>query len=55
MGKQVEMKFKISGKDEWFQGVITTYNRLTGHYEIYFPYDSQTIDVTLNNEDLRFL
>ena len=54
MGKQVETKFKISGK-KWFQGVITTYNGLTGHYGIHFPYDSQTIDVTLDDEDLRFL
>ena len=55
MGKQVEMKFKISGKDKWFQGVITTYNGLTGNYGIYFPYDSLTIDVTLDDEDLRFI
>ena len=45
-GKSVEMKFKVSGKIQWFKGQITMYDGLTGKYEIYFPCDGETVCVS---------
>ena len=56
MGENVEMKFSVEdGPEEWFTGIITTYNCMSGKYGIYFPYDGQTVDTTLDDEDLRLL
>ena len=37
-GKNVQMKFHIkeSGKEEWFDGVITGYSGITGEYSVFF-------------------
>ena len=53
-GKSVEMKFKVSGKIQWFKGQITMYDGLTGKYGIYFPCDGETVYVYPNDKDLRF-
>ena len=51
MGKKVKVKFMVQDlkKEGWFFGVITTYN---GEYGIFFPSDNQTVEMTLDDEDL---
>ena len=53
-GNSVEMKFKVSGKIQWFKGQITMYDGLTGIYRIYFPCDGETVYVYPNDKNLRF-
>ena len=54
MGKKVRVKFivKDSKKEEWFVGIISSYNGNTG---IFFPCDNQTVQMKLDDEDLEFL
>ena len=54
-GKSVEMKFKVSGKIQWFKGHITMYDGLTGKYGIYLPCDSETVYVYPNDKYLWFI
>ena len=30
LGKTVRMQFEVSGKNEWFEGIIATYDGLKG-------------------------
>ena len=30
LGKTVQMQFEVSGKNEWFEGIIATYDGLKG-------------------------
>ena len=41
MGKKVKMKFMVKDlkREEWYFGIITTYNGLKGTCEIFFPSD----------------
>ena len=57
MGKKVKVKFMVTNlkKEEWFPGIVSTYNGLNGKYGIYFPSDEQTIEMSLNDEDLKFV
>ena len=57
MGKRVKVKFMVnnSKKEEWFVGVISSYNGLKGEYGIYFPCDKKTVNMTLDDEDLELL
>jgi len=48
------MKFNIeNGKEEWFEGVICSYNGITQKYGVYFPCDGQTVDTCLDDEDME--
>ena len=51
--KAVEMKFKVSGKIQWFKGQITMYDGLTGKYGIYFPCDGETVYVYSNDKGVE--
>ena len=42
-------------REEWFIGVISSYNGLKGEYEIFFPCDNKTISRKLDDKDLEFL
>ena len=48
------MKFNIeNGKEEWFEGVICSYNGITQKYDVYFPCDGETVDTSLDDEDME--
>ena len=55
MGRKVKVKFMVenSKREEWFWGVISTYNGLNGKYGIYFPSVQQTVELALDDEDLK--
>ena len=49
------IKFNINCQIQWFKGIITAYNGLTGKYGVYFPYDNQTEYMLEDDEDIRFV
>ena len=50
------MRFETeSGKEEWYEGVISSYNGLTGKYGLYFPCDGKTEDASFNDEDMELI
>ena len=57
LGKAVKVRFlvKESGKEEWFDGMIILYNGMAGLYGIYFPCDGQTVEMSLDDEDLKLV
>ena len=57
MGKKVRVKFTVkdSKKEEWFVGIISSYNGIKGEYGIFFPCDNQTVQMKLDDKDLEFL
>ena len=57
MGKQVRMKFDVSksGKTEWFQGIVSSYDGINQKYGIYFPCDGETVFAKLDDEDLEII
>ena len=55
LGKTVRMQFEVSGKNEWFEGIIATYDGLKGMFGIYFPSDGETHFASLDDEDLEIL
>ena len=57
MGRRLKMKFKIAetGKEEWFEGQITTYNGLNGKYGVFFPVDKQVVFIYPTDKDIIFL
>ena len=54
MGKTVEMKFEVNGEEQWFDGIIMNYNGMTGKHGIYFPCDGEVVEVSLQDDDVRF-
>ena len=56
IGKRVRMLFNVDDHtEEWYEGIIATYNIITGKYGIYFPSDNETVESTLDDEDLEFI
>ena len=45
--KKVNMKFETSAGEQWFNGMITSYDGLKGKFGVYFPSDGQTVDTSL--------
>ena len=41
--------------DEWYEGIIATYNVLSGKYGVYFPADNETVETTFEDNDLEFI
>ena len=37
LGKTVRMQFEVSGENEWFEGIIATYDELKGKFGIISP------------------
>ena len=52
---KVNFLVKESGKEEWFDGMIISYNGMSGLYGIYFPCDGQTVEMSLDDEDLELV
>ena len=43
IGKRAKMKFfDQKGQEQWYEGIISSYNVITGKYSVYFPYDRLT-------------
>lgn len=55
IGRRVKMLFDVDDDTEWYKGVIATYNIVSGKYGIFFPADNETIETTLDDEDLEFI
>ena len=55
IGKRVKMLFTVEDEDEWYEGIIATYNILSGKYGIYFPTDNETVETSLEDDDLEFI
>ena len=53
----MKIKFQITDTDteETFEGVIASYNGMTGKFGVYFPSDGETVDVSLSDEDLEII
>jgi len=48
MGRKIQVKFTVTDEDQWFDGIIMSYDGASGKYGIYFPYDKETIYMLLN-------
>lgn len=57
MGRQLKMKLLIreTGKTQFFNGQITTYDGLTGQFGVYFPCDGKTVFIHPDEKDVVFL
>ena len=55
IGKKVKMMFDVEGRYEWYEGIVAGYNIVTGKYSIFFPYNNETIQTNLDDEDLKFI
>ena len=56
LGKRARMKFESpSGQDEWYDGIICSYNGMTGKYGIYFPCDDQTEEASFDDDDMEII
>ena len=56
LGKRARMRFESeSGKEEWYEGVISSYNGLTGKFGLYFPCDGKTEDASFDDEDMELI
>ena len=53
MDKCTRMKFHGKKGEEWYEGVVSSYNVIMGiYYSIYFPSDGQTEEASFDDEDL---
>ena len=43
------------GQEEWYEGVISSYNMITGKYGIYFPCDGTTEEASFDDDDLEIM
>ena len=56
IGKRVRMKFEVEkGIEEWYEGMIASYNIFSGKYTVYFPSDGQTEEASFDDNDMEFL
>lgn len=53
MDKCARIKFQ-GKKEEWYEGVVSSYNVITGKYSIYFPSDGQTEEASFY-EDVEII
>lgn len=50
------MKFEIdSNIEQWFEGIIVSYNSVNQKYKIHFPCDNDTVEASIDDEDLEFM
>ncbi len=57
LGKCDRMRFECAndGKDEWYEGVVSSYDIITGRYSIYFPSDGPSEQAYLDDEDMEIM
>ena len=50
------MKFEVEkGIEEWYEGMIASYNIFSGKYTVLFPSDGQTEEASFDDNDMEFL
>ena len=55
LGKCARMRFdNEEGQEEWYEGVISSYNMITGKYGIYFPCDGLSEEASFD-DDLQIM
>ena len=48
------MKFENKKQhEEWYDGIIISYNGQTTKYDVYLPCDQQTVETFLDDEDME--
>ena len=52
LGRKVKMKLETLTGEQWFNGMITSYDGLKGKFRVYLPSDGQMVDTFLGDEDL---
>ena len=55
IGRRVKMLFTVEDEDDWYEGIVVTYNILSGKYGIYFPADNETVETNREDDDLHFI
>ena len=49
------MKFETKkGNFQWYEGTIVSYNGQNMKYGVYFLYDGETVETSLDDEDMEF-
>ena len=56
IGKCAKMTF-VSEKEQeqWYEGIISSYNVITGKYFVYFPYDGVTEKTSYDDKDMEII
>ena len=56
LGKKARMKFNDGeGEDQWYEGVVSSYNVITGKYGVYFPLDGTTEETSYADGDFELM
>ena len=59
LGKRVCVKYDINKSgcpaSQWYEGIITSYNCMTGKYSVYFSCDGVTDEFTLNEDGFNII
>ena len=50
IGKRVQVKYDENGSFQWYKGVITSFNSMTGKYVVFFPSDKTTEEFCLDED-----
>ena len=45
----------IKKQEQWYEGIISSYNVITGKYSVYFPYDGVTKEASYDDEDMEII
>ena len=50
------MKFEDEqGEDKWYEGVVSSYNVITGKYGVFFPSDGTTEETSYDDGDFELM
>ena len=56
VGKRARMKFEDEqGEDMWYEGVVSSYNVITGKYGVFFPSDGTTEETSYDDGDFELM
>ena len=56
VGKKARMKFDDGhGGDKWYEGVVSSYNVITGKYALFFPCDGTTEETSFDDGDFELM
>ena len=55
MGRHIRMRFEDDSGEEWYEGIISSYNMITGKYGIYSPCDGLTGEASFDDDDMEII
>ena len=56
IGKCARMRFEDEeGEETWYNGIVASYNGITGKYGIYFPCDGQVEEASFEDNDMEII